>query len=85
MSPYVWVGEVPLELVDRPEQPGGVSERPEEFAKLVEDIKRRGILVPLRVIKVRGRYRVYDGKSRWLAAKQLGFKTVPVTVLWEFA
>lgn len=82
--PYVWEGEVELSLVDEPWYPGGVSERPEEFAALEAKVRRDGFIEPLRVLKVGGRYRVYEGKSRFLIARKLGLGRVPVKVLWEF-
>ena len=73
-----------LFLIDEPLGLGGSSDRPEEMAALEEDVRRRGIQEAICVLKVAGRYRIYDGKSRYLVAKNLGLKTVPVNVLWEF-
>ena len=84
MSPYVFEGEVDLSLIDEPQEPGGSSERPEEMAALEKDIKKKGIQKPLCVFRFAGRYRIYDGKSRFIVAKNLGMKKVPVKVLWEF-
>lgn len=82
--PYVFEGEVPIEEIEEPTERGGTSERPVELAALEEDIRRRGIREPICVLKVAGRYRIYDGKSRYLVARKLGMKTVPVRVLWDF-
>ena len=44
-------------------------------------IQRDGILVPLTVRKKEGYYELIDGERRVRLAKELGYKTVPVTVI----
>jgi ParB/RepB/Spo0J family partition protein len=44
-------------------------------------IQRDGILVPLTVRKKDGYYELVDGERRTRLAKELGYKTVPVTVI----
>lgn len=51
----------------------------------LEDIKgsimRDGILVPLTVRKKDGYYELIDGERRWRIAKELGYETVPCTII----
>lgn len=47
----------------------------EQFAEFLEDIRERGVLIPIEVVD---RHTIIDGRTRWLAAKQLGIRRVPV-------
>ncbi|GAA5482251.1 ParB/RepB/Spo0J family partition protein [Haloferula sargassicola] len=46
--------------------------------ELVESIRQHGIIQPLIVRKVDGKYELIAGERRWRASKKLGLKTVPV-------
>lgn len=52
---------------------------------LTESIGKVGILVPLTVYKTgqSANYVILDGQRRWIAAQELGLKTVPVNVVAE--
>lgn len=50
--------------------------KPQVFDKLVEDIRRNGILNPLHVYFDGGKYVIIDGEHRYKAAKLLGFEKV---------
>jgi ParB/RepB/Spo0J family partition protein len=52
---------------------------------LRESIKRVGILVPLTVYRDSGRkrYVILDGQRRWICAKEIGIKQVPVNLVAE--
>jgi len=53
-----------------------------EFQKLKEDIKKRGIREPLGLEDEKdGLYKGFQGAHRYLAAKQLGYTSVPCKVL----
>ena len=53
-----------------------------EFQKLKDDIKKRGIREPLGLEDEKdGYYKGFQGAHRYLAAKQLGYKSVPCKVL----
>ncbi|MCW5682710.1 MAG: ParB/RepB/Spo0J family partition protein [Xanthobacteraceae bacterium] len=57
----------------------------EDLHVLRESIKRVGILVPLTVYK-EGRTAIYvilDGQRRWMCAKEVGLKTIPVNEVAE--
>jgi ParB-like chromosome segregation protein Spo0J len=48
---------------------------PEQYPKLVQSIKEKGFLEPLKVMPLprrRGQYGLVDGYHRWLAAGELG-------------
>jgi len=58
---------------------------PEMYAKLVESIRQKGILEPLKVMPLprrRGRYALIDGYHRWMVAGELEIEEVPCEV-WE--
>lgn len=52
----------------------------EAFAELVEDVRAHGLLQPLVLRAVDGRYRVAAGYRRWKAAKAAGLLEVPATI-----
>jgi ParB family chromosome partitioning protein len=54
--------------------------RPEELAELVDSIKERGIIQPLIVRLVNGKYELIAGERRWRAAAEAGLETLPVIV-----
>lgn len=52
------------------------------FSHLKEEIKRVGCIDPVTVWEVKkGKYEIIDGEHRFLAAKELGLKEVPVIIL----
>lgn len=55
---------------------GLVPEMPrDQFTEFIADIRERGLLVPIEVVDGRT---IVDGRTRWLAAKQLRLARVPV-------
>ena len=48
---------------------------PDQFAEFVADIEERGVLVPIEVISGNT---IIDGRTRWLAAQQVGIGRVPI-------
>jgi ParB family chromosome partitioning protein len=67
------------EIVPSPLQPRKVF-RPEELAELVDSIKEKGVIQPLIVRKVGGKYELIAGERRWRASGEAGLKTLPVIV-----
>jgi len=57
----------------------------EDLHVLRESIKRVGILVPLTVYKEKstGNFVILDGQRRWMCAKDVGLKTIPVNEVAE--
>jgi len=54
--------------------------RAEELAEMVDSIKERGIIQPLIVRLVNGKYELIAGERRWRAAAEAGLETLPVIV-----
>ena len=52
----------------------------EELAELVNSIKERGVIQPLIVRLVNGKYELIAGERRWRAAAEAGLETLPVIV-----
>jgi ParB family chromosome partitioning protein len=67
------------EIVPSPLQPRKAFHS-EQLQELVESIRDHGIIQPLIVRKVEGKWELIAGERRWRAAGQLGLKEVPVIV-----
>src|SRR5271157_2239472 len=71
---------VPIHSIDpNPMQPRRVFQA-ERLAELAQSIRSNGIIQPLLVRLVGGRYQLVAGERRWRAAKLAGMDQVPVTV-----
>ena len=66
-------------IVPSPLQPRKTF-RPEELTELVDSIKERGIIQPLIVRLVSGKYELIAGERRWRASAEAGLDTLPVIV-----
>jgi ParB family transcriptional regulator, chromosome partitioning protein len=67
------------DVVPSPLQPRK-SFHSEQLQELVDSIREHGIIQPLIVRKVEGKWELIAGERRWRAASQLGLKEVPVIV-----
>jgi ParB family transcriptional regulator, chromosome partitioning protein len=67
------------QIVPSPLQPRKAF-RSEQLQELVESIREHGIIQPLIVRKVEGKWELIAGERRWRAASQLGLKEAPVIV-----
>ena len=67
------------QIVPSPLQPRKTF-RPEELNELVDSIKERGIIQPLIVRLVNGKYELIAGERRWRASAEAGLETLPVIV-----
>jgi ParB family chromosome partitioning protein len=75
-------GEVAVpvgDIVPNPEQPRREFDE-EALAMLAESVRRHGLLQPLVVRRVAGRYELIAGERRLRAAVRAGLETVPVVV-----
>jgi ParB family chromosome partitioning protein len=68
-----------LNIVPSPLQPRKTF-RAEELTELVDSIRERGIIQPLIVRLVSGKYELIAGERRWRAAGEAGLETLPVIV-----
>lgn len=66
-------------IVPSPLQPRKTF-RPEELTELVDSIKERGVIQPLIVRLVNGKYELIAGERRWRASAEAGLETLPVIV-----
>lgn len=72
---------VPTELIDCNDYNANEM-RPEQYRKLVQDIKKYGMLSGVLLFeKDDGRYEVVDGEHRFLAAREAGISEIPAFVL----
>lgn len=72
------VKKVPLgEVVPSPLQPRKEF-APEQLSELMDSIREHGIIQPLIVRMVAGKYELIAGERRWRASRELGLKEVPV-------
>ncbi|MDA1013675.1 MAG: ParB/RepB/Spo0J family partition protein [Planctomycetota bacterium] len=54
---------------------------PESLAELSESIKRHGVLQPILLRPINGRFQLIAGERRWRAAKEAGLGEVPARLL----
>src|SRR5688500_2791112 len=72
--------EVPIDRLDpNPLQPRTAVDAV-RLGELAASIQESGMVQPLLVRRVGGRYQIIAGERRWRAAQQLGLPTVPVTI-----
>jgi ParB family chromosome partitioning protein len=67
------------EIIPSPLQPR-TEFRAEQLSELIESIRERGIIQPLIVRKVNGKYELIAGERRWRAASEVGLKEAPAIV-----
>jgi ParB family chromosome partitioning protein len=67
------------EIVPSPLQPRKTFP-PEELQELVDSIREKGIIQPLIVRQVNGKYELIAGERRWRAAGEAGLQKLPVIV-----
>jgi ParB family chromosome partitioning protein len=66
-------------IVPSPLQPRKTF-RPEALAEMVESIRERGVIQPLIVREVAGKFELIAGERRWRASAKAGLTTLPVIV-----
>jgi len=67
------------EIGPSPLQPRKIF-RSEELQELIDSIKEKGVIQPLIVRRVKGKYELIAGERRWRASGEAGLKTLPVIV-----
>ena len=71
---------IPMALVDRPVKISRETIDPESIRELAESIREKGLLQPIIVRPVNGRYEVVAGDRRFLSHKMLGLKEIRAVV-----
>ena len=72
--------ELPLAALDRPELDARIARDPDKLEELARDIAKRGVILPLAVVRTGERYEIVDGFTRYLAATRAGLATVPCMI-----
>ena len=71
---------VDISLIEpNPDQPRSHFDE-DELSELAESIRNNGLLQPILVREVDGKYQIIAGERRWQACKKIGLKEVPVNV-----
>ncbi len=74
------VQQVPLDrIVPTPLQPR-TEFRAEELRELIDSIRQHGIIQPLIVRQIEGKYELIAGERRWRASREVGLTSAPVIV-----
>lgn len=71
---------LPLAVLDLPELDARIARDPIQMDELTSDIAKRGVILPLAVVRTGDRYEIVDGTSRFLAAARAGLAAVPCTI-----
>jgi ParB/RepB/Spo0J family partition protein len=72
--------ELPTSLIDAPELPARSEMDEEKLEELTADVKAKGVLVPISVVRVGERYEVVAGHRRTIAANRAGLPTIRALV-----
>jgi ParB/RepB/Spo0J family partition protein len=75
--------DIPLHLLDPPQLDARMDRSEEQLEELAVDIGRRGVILPLAVVPVDGRYEIVDGYCRYLASRRAQLVCVPCVVYPE--
>jgi ParB family chromosome partitioning protein len=79
-APEVAPQGIPVDMIDpNPYQPRGQINE-EELAELAQSIATHGVLQPIVVRPLNGRYQLIAGERRWQAARRTGLMTIPAVV-----
>lgn len=72
--------ELPLASLDAPQLDARLQRDRDKVEELARDIARRGIILPLAVVRVGERYEIVDGFTRFLAAQIAQLATAPCMI-----
>jgi ParB/RepB/Spo0J family partition protein len=72
--------ELPLTLLDPPVIDARMDRDSDRIEELASDIARRGVILPLAVVRANGRYEIIDGFCRYLASSRAQLATVPCMI-----
>jgi ParB/RepB/Spo0J family partition protein len=72
--------ELPLSVLDRPALDARIDRDPARIDELTHDVAKRGVILPLAVVRTGERYEIVDGLTRYIAATRAGLATVPCMI-----
>lgn len=72
--------EVLLSEIDPPTLDARIERDPDKLQELAADIARRGVILPIALVRVGARYEVVDGFRRFLASRMADLVRVPAMV-----
>jgi len=72
--------ELPLASLDRPALDARITRNDEQLEDLAGDIARRGVILPLAVVRTGERYEIIDGFCRFIASMRAGLVVVPCVI-----
>jgi ParB family chromosome partitioning protein len=79
-TPEIASQGIPIDMIDpNPYQPRGQIKE-NELAELAQSIATHGVLQPIVVRPLNGRYQLIAGERRWQASRQTGLMTIPAIV-----
>lgn len=72
--------ELDIGLIDHnPWNPNEMKER--EFERLIREISESGMIAPIQVVPMNGRYRIIGGAHRFQVCQLLEYETIPAVIL----
>jgi ParB family chromosome partitioning protein len=72
--------ELPLAAIDPPELDARLDRDRDKLEELAKDIAKRGVILPIAVVRMGDRYEVVDGQTRYLAAERAQLATIPAMI-----
>lgn len=73
--------DLSLDLIDPPDVDLRDQQDPARLRDLADSLARRGLIQPIRVRATNGHYKIVAGNRRYLAARSLGWLTIPAIPL----
>jgi len=75
--------DIPLELIDEPARPSRETMDEDKLMELVVSVQQLGVIEPIVVEAIGGRFRIHAGHRRFCAAVAAELKTIPAVVYPE--
>ena len=76
-------GRIPIELIEAGPELVRTRKVEENIDELAENIRRVGLIHPIRVYPKEGKYMLVAGQRRLMACKRLKWKEIPATIMSE--
>jgi len=72
--------ELPLAVLDRPALDARIDRDSEKVDELARDVAKRGVILPIAVVRTGDRYEIIDGFTRYLAAQRAQLVAIPCVI-----